>query len=103
MMVETTHLGHGNHRSEGWRLHRAWIGAVHCQGEMDPPAVIIGQVTGQDAPEMALTEHDDVVQALLSDTDDETLHRRILPREIRSRNNLSHLQGMDSLAECRAI
>jgi hypothetical protein len=34
MMVEATNLGHGYHRSEGWSLHRAWIGTVHRQGEM---------------------------------------------------------------------
>jgi hypothetical protein len=62
------HLRHGDHRSKGWRLHEAWIGTVHRQGKMGPPGVILTQVAGQDVPEMTLTEHDDMVQALPSDT-----------------------------------
>jgi hypothetical protein len=52
---------------------------------------------------MTLTEHDDVVQALPSDAADETLHIRVLRQAMSSRNDLGHIQGMNALAEGRAI
>jgi hypothetical protein len=52
---------------------------------------------------MALTEHDHVIQTLPADTVHDTLHIRVLPRAIRGRDDLDHLQAVDTLTECRAI
>src|SRR6266540_6738149 len=46
---------------------------------MCSPALVIGKVAGQDAREMTLVEDNHVVQALTTDTPDESLHVRTLP------------------------
>ena len=64
-----------------------------CLGELDGPdvrrilverkmrasPVIVGEVAGQDAAQVAFAENQDVIQTLASDRADESLGERILP------------------------
>ena len=55
------------------------IGAVHLQRQMRTGAVVVGETTLQQAAEMLVTHHDDVVEKITADAADQTLDVRRLP------------------------
>jgi hypothetical protein len=65
--------------------------------------VVIRNVAGHHAPEMALAEHDHVVQALAPEGSDQSLRVRILPRAGRTRDDLSDTHAGDATPERIAI
>lgn len=65
--VRPTHLAEGDDVAHLGRLHPTRIRTVIVQRPVCPRAVIVGGVASKDAHEMALTENDDVVEALSAD------------------------------------
>jgi hypothetical protein len=53
---------------------------IHGQRPVRTPVMIILEVLGQEPPQMALMQDDDMVQAFSTDTPDEPLHVWILPQ-----------------------
>jgi hypothetical protein len=45
--------------------------------------MVVSEIAGQDATEVALAEDEHVIQALAPDRADEPLHERVLPRALR--------------------
>src|SRR5262245_56425280 len=74
-----------------------------CLGELDWPdirrilverevrasPVIVREIRGQDAAQMAFAENDDMLQALSPDRADEPLREGVLPRAARGRQDFS--------------
>lgn len=79
VVVEATNFRHRDHLTTLWRLYWASSRAIHPQRQVRAPRVVIGQIAREDAPEVVLTQHDDVVQAFAANTPDETLHIGVLP------------------------
>ena len=65
--------------------------------------MIISKVAGQHAPQMALAEHDHVVQTLAPEGTDQPLRVRILPRAGRTLDHLLATHPGDAALEGIAI
>jgi hypothetical protein len=70
-MVESTDFRECHHAPFRRRLNASWDGRVllegDLEGEMCSRPVIIGEIAGQDTPQVPLAEHDHVVQTLAPD------------------------------------
>src|SRR2546426_5449282 len=91
--------GDAGHRPAGsprWaprrRLEAPGKRAGVVQGLMGTDGVVVGEVRAQQAAEMALIEHDDVVQAFPADRADQAFGEGILPWG-RSEEHTSELQS----------
>ena len=80
VMLKPADIGKLDHFPEFWWLHGARIWTVHVQRSMNPPAMIVLKVAGQDAFQMALVHDDDVVETLSPDGADQALDVGVLPR-----------------------
>ena len=56
------------------------LGAIHLQGLMDPPAVIVAEEARQNPPQVPFVQHDHVVEAFSADAPDHPFDIGILPR-----------------------
>jgi hypothetical protein len=63
-VVQPGHFLEGDDRSPIGRLHWSGIRAIHDQREMRSPAMGAANIARQEAPEVALTQHDNLIQAL---------------------------------------
>src|SRR5262245_11479778 len=79
-VMQSAHLGKGDHLTLLRRVDRARVRTIHLQRKMCAPAVVVCQVPLEDAREMPLVEHDEVIQTLTANTADKALHIWILPR-----------------------
>jgi putative transposase len=68
---------------------RPQVGRVLFEGEVGPHLMVVGEIAGQDAAEVSLTEYKHVIQTLTADRADEALHEWVLPRALRRGENLS--------------
>jgi hypothetical protein len=64
VVMQSTHFRESDHRALLRRLHRSGVRAIHAQREMRPPAMVILEVARKQAPQMALTHHNDLIQTL---------------------------------------
>jgi hypothetical protein len=80
-------------------LHPSWLRRVLPQGEVGAGPVVVDAVGAQQATQMGLVQHDDVVEALAAQGPDEALHVRILPRRPRRRLDFMDFQGLDAARE----
>jgi len=65
-MVQATDFGNREDGAEPRRLDRPSVGGILVEGEVSAGAVIVREVRGQDASQMALAENNDMVQTLAS-------------------------------------
>ncbi len=82
-MVKPADLRNRDHLAVVWRLDGASIRAVFVERQMRPRAVIVIDVRDQDAAQMALVDHNYMVQALAANRTDDRLDVRILPSSAR--------------------
>jgi hypothetical protein len=87
-MVQATDFGKLHDLPRGWKLDRPEVRRVLVEGEVGARLMVIGEVAGQDAAEVALAEDEHVIQALTPDRADESFRERILPRAVRCRKHL---------------
>jgi hypothetical protein len=64
VMMQSAHFREGDHRALFRRRHRAGVRAVHGQRQMRAPAMVMLEIAGQEAPEVALAQHDPPIQTL---------------------------------------
>ena len=84
-MMESAHLGKGNDRSLLRSLDRAMVRVVLVQGQVRSAPVIsapviLGEISFEQAVQVSLVEHDDVIQAFAPDGTNEPFDVRRLPR-----------------------
>ena len=78
-MMEATDFGNPDDPAELRRLDRPSVGCVLVEREVSTCPIIVGEVRGQDASQMPLTENYDMLRALASHRPDEPLDERVLP------------------------
>ena len=84
-------------------LALAGFGGVLAEREVGPGSVIVLEVLPQDAPQVLLSDNDDVVQAVPPNGPDHALAVRVLPRGPRGGEDLLDAHRMHSTNEVRAI
>jgi hypothetical protein len=80
MVMEPVDMRDLKDRPAGRQVRRPRLGRVLVQGEVRPPLVIVGQELFERASKGPLIPHDDVIEALLPQRNDQALHEWILPR-----------------------
>src|SRR5439155_17869945 len=71
--------------------------------EMRASLMIVGEVAGQDAAQVAFAENQNVIQTLAADRADEPLREGILPRAVRSREDFLDPHAVHSVAKLLAV
>ena len=82
---------------------RPQVGRVLFEGEVGPHLMVVGEIAGQDAAEVSLTEYKHVIQTLTADRADEPLHERVLPRAPRRGENLLDPHACHAMPKWRAV
>ena len=82
-MVQTANLRDGNDLALGRRFHVAWRRRVAIQGQVTAGVVVVVEVLGQDAMQMAFVQNDDMIQTVAADAADGALAIWILPGRVR--------------------
>lgn len=91
--VKAVSLHNLDHVTKFGLLHRARDWAVHFQGAVAAPAMIVLEVVAEKASQVAFTEDDHVIEALTPDAADDSLHEGALPRAPRGGENLLDAQA----------
>ena len=72
--VQATCLADCNNLADLRWLHRPRLRAVHLQGLVTAPVVVMGEVVLEDPPQMPLAQNHDVVEAFATDAADHPLN-----------------------------
>src|SRR3989454_9547642 len=75
----------------------------HHEREMRASRVIVGEVTGKDAAQVAFAENQNVIQTLAADRADESLREGILPRAVGRREDFLDPYALHSAAKLLAV
>jgi hypothetical protein len=102
-VVQAADLGELHDLPRGWELDRSEVGCVLGEREMGARLMVVREVSDQDAAEVALAEHEYVVQALAPDRADEALCERVLPRAVRGRENLLDTHAFHAMSELLTV
>ena len=102
-MVQATDLWDGDDVPDSGWLYRTAIRAILVEREVRPGTVVVVEVGGQDAIQVAFVEHHDVIETLAPNRTDDTLDVRILLGCLRCCDDLSNSHGLDTLAEALTI
>jgi hypothetical protein len=102
-MVQATDHREGDDLPPVRRLALAEFGGVLVEREVGPGSVMVLEVLAQDAPQVLLSENDDVVEAVPPKGPDHALAVRILPRRPRRGEDLLDPHRTHSTNEVRAI
>ncbi len=65
-VVQASDLGERNDGPKVWGLDSPWFGSVLSKREMRPAPEIIAEIARQDSSQVGLTEHDRVIQAIMT-------------------------------------
>jgi hypothetical protein len=76
---------------------------ILVEREMRASPVIVGEVAGQDAAQVAFAENQNVIQTLAPDRADEPLREGILPRAVRGREDFLDPQALHSVPKLFAV
>ena len=99
VMMESAKLGDFRNPPSIAGMSLASFRRVHLKGLVGPPSMVVAEVVGEDLSEVPLAEYDRVIQAFASDTPDQPLDLRALPRRLWSDQHFLHAQAGDSLPE----
>jgi hypothetical protein len=102
-MMQAANLRNGEDSAALGRFHLALNGRVAIQRQMSPRKMIVVQVRSEDSSEVSLVEHDDMFEALSTDTADQAFNVRILPWGSWRRDDFSDAHVADALAEVHAV
>jgi len=101
--VQTTGFLYLNDIASLRRLHSPGLRAVHLQGLVAAPAVVVGEVVLENPSQMPLTENHDVVEAFATDAADDPLHVGRLPWTPRRDDHLLDAHRLDPSAEVGTV
>ena len=65
--------------------------------------MVVIEIAGDDAPEVAFVQNNDVIEAVASQGSDEPLHERVLPRTSRCAKDLLDPHALDPSLKCAAV
>ena len=86
-VMQATDFGNFHDPARLRKLDGPAVGRILVEREMRASPVIVGEVAGQDAAQVAFAENQNVIQTLAADRADEPLREGILPRAVRSRED----------------
>jgi len=86
--MQATDFGNLHDPARRGELDGPDVRRILVEREMGARPVIVGEVAGQDAAQVAFAENQNVIQTLASDRADEPLGERILPGAKRRRQGL---------------
>src|SRR4029077_12761459 len=101
--MEPTDLRNGHHAPELGRMHLAWLGTVVVERLVWPRGVVVGEIRAQEAAEMGVVQHDDVIEALAADGADDPFGERVLPGCPRGNDHLANPHVGDGPGEALAV
>ena len=78
-MMEPADLRDGDDPATWRGFDDSWLGTVVVKRLVWPRGVVVGEIRAQDAAEMGLAQHDDVIEALAADGADDPCGERVLP------------------------
>ena len=81
-MMQPTEVRNRNDLPKRPRLDWSSVGRILVERKVSAGLVVVREVRGQNAPQVPLAEHDDMVEAFASHGTDEPLSERILPRAL---------------------
>src|SRR2546428_427012 len=102
-MMQAADLGNRDDRAQSRRLNWPPVGCVLVEREMSASPVIVREVAGQDAAQVAFAEDKNVIETLAPDRADEPFHERILPGALRRRNDFLDLHSLHSVPKLVAV
>ena len=65
--------------------------------------MVVIEISGNDTPEMAFVQNDEMIEAIAAQGSDQPLHERVLPRTSRCAENLFDPQALDPPLKCAAV
>ena len=98
-MMQATNFGNLHDLTHLWPLDRPHIRRVLLERQVSSCPVVVHDVAGQDAAQMAFAKDEDMIQTLAPDRVDEPLHERILPWAVRRGPHFPDPQALHSVPE----
>ena len=95
VMMQTTDLWRLSYAALVTGLDLPMLRAIHLQGEVRSPAMVVGDVIGEDPLEMPFVDHDHVVQTVSADCPDQPFDVGILPGRSRRRPHVFDPEVVD--------
>ena len=89
--------------SQSLPLYRTRFRRILCQRQMSPGIQIVTEISFENPSQMRLSEHDDVVEAFLANTSNQTFGKRILPRTPWSSEHFRDSHALNSVSEVAAV
>src|SRR5437870_12262503 len=102
-MMQATDFGNLHDPARLGELDGPDVRRVLVEREMRASLVIVGEVAGQDAAQVAFAENQNVIQTLTPDRADEPLREGILPRAVRRREDFLDPHALHSVAKLLAV
>ena len=102
-MMKPTECGNLDDATATSRMDVTVFGAIHLQGLMRSPSVVVVEVAGEDAAQVPFIHHDHVVEAFSTDASDESFDERILPRTSWGSDHLVDAHVLDTALEVLAV
>src|SRR5881397_1065900 len=102
-VMHATDFGNLHDPARRGQLDGPAVGRILVEREMRASEVIVGEVAGQDAAQVAFAENQNVIQTLAADRADEQLGEGVLPRAVRSREDFLDPHALHSEAKLLAV
>ena len=102
-VMQATDIRNRDDSAEGRRLDWSFVRCILVERKVSAGAVVVREVGGQNAPQVPLVEHDDVVEAFASHGADEPLCEGILPRALRRREDFVDSHAFDATPELLTV
>ena len=92
-MMQATDLANLDDPAELRPLDWPCVGCIFVEREMGSGPVIVREVAGQKAAQVAFAQDEDMIQTLAPDRADEPLREGVLPRALRRREDFTNTQA----------
>src|ERR1700736_6519271 len=70
---------------------------------MRSPVMVVIEISGNDTPEMAFVQNDEMIEAIVAQVPDQPLQERVLPRTSRCAEALFDPHALDPPLKCAAV
>jgi hypothetical protein len=101
--VQAAYLGERDDLALVRTLHWSWFRGIFVQAQVGPTPVVIGEIGFEQAVQVSLIEHDDVVQALAADRAYQPFDVRRLPGRARGDPDFLQAQSLGAALEVQAV
>ena len=103
MVMQAANIRELDDRAAIGRLHWSRVGTIHVQRQVCTPTMVVVEVHGEDAPQVAFVQDNDVIQAVSPDAADHAFDVRILPWAARGGENLVDAHALDAAPKRLAV